>query len=439
MTFQRFLFNYAILIALFFVLSLSLATSDVKSGFILLSLICFVVSIVAGRLFFSGNGKICRIIQIAFLIKLSIGICHYLLFFDADYFSGDGEIIQIFQNDFTSYFYYVRELIDFKQVNGILAFDNSTYVVSHQPLLNVIATCMYSFGANAMNIVPINTLLGNLAAINTVLIISHLRREKKEYLSSNMMTGLMWLMTLFPLVLDNAIFVRDITGQFLMTIAAAILFLSESRWQLLLLIPAAYLMSMQRDAYIIAVVVVFAYMRFVYGNSINPFSMIAGAIGLVIMANFIGDSGSEMATASVASNVGFLPLRFFMALVGPFPWSQFLNAFYIPSFASQLYNYFLGIIHVACLFLILFRHGFSGALWKNPLAVMGLVIFLLGVINSNMHITYIAAGTYFLVPLIYLHFKSKEFSRALIVSFCFLFVLNIFWIAIGGMGLKAVV
>ena len=165
MSISRFLKIYGILALVYFALAFTIGNKSVVGGFVTMSFTALIVSVLASILMLN-DAKLRWIVIGTFLIKMVIGLTHYLFFFNADYFSGDGEILRIFQSDFTSYFDYVNGLSEAKEFHGLFYFDDSVQKVTHVELLNVLAMFMYKFGIHAMNILPLNCMFSSLAALN---------------------------------------------------------------------------------------------------------------------------------------------------------------------------------------------------------------------------------------------------------------------------------
>lgn len=429
----KFFQAYSIIIVVFFCCAFSVARKDVVGGFVTLGFTCLLVTFVGARLFLKES-KLRRIILASFLLKLLIGIIHFLVFYDANYFEGNGVIMDVFQADFTSYFDFVSSLAHDKESHGVFYYDASIHKVSHQELLNFICIFMYKFGVCSMNIIPLNCLFSSLCAINLYICLEKYCSNKEKK------TGLMWLLVLFPLFLDDAIFVRDITGQFIMSFGVVMYALSSDRNRFAWLIPVSLLFYLQRTAYIIVPFVVYMTQSFLNKKQTKylifvPFVMIAVALFMPEMGRGFGD---EVAGRSLMStSIVMLPVRIIFGLIGPFPWTQFIVLGLVePAYTSQLYNYFAGIIHIGTMILLLSTSGLFKELCKYSVFLIGLIVVGMGVLDSHMHITYIMAGSYFIVPLIYLFTDSRAYKKAMLTSFLILLTLNILWLSLGMSGLK---
>lgn len=433
MSVGRFLKIYGILALVYFVLAFTIGSETVVGGFITLSFTALIVSVLASMLMLN-EAKLRWIVIVSFLIKIVIGIAHFLFFFNADYFSGDGEILSVFQSDFTSYFNYVKGLSEAKLTHGIFYFDDSIQKVTHVELLNILTMFMYKFGIHAMNILPLNCMFSSLAALNIFVCLQKIETFEEKRV------GLLWLLTLFPLFLDNVIFVRDITGQFLMSIGLTCFVISSNRYKLLWIIPASYLFYMQRVGYIFV-----PFMAYIIDAALNKKSsknLLFLPVVLIVAFYFISGVGGveeDLALRTGGDGVAggtsllLLPIRLVFGIIGPFPWTQFIvKGLVEPAYSSQLYNYIAGVIHVGCLIMLFSSAETFKNLLRNQVFMVGLIIVGMGVLDEAMHITYIMAGTCFMVPAIYLAYNKQLYSKSMCISFFILLGLNIFVIATGG-------
>lgn len=432
MSLSKYLSKYAIIIAAFFGLAYAIGTRGVVPSFVTLSISCLLVSILACGLLLSDS-KLRTIVIGTFLLKMFIGIFHFLFFYDSNYFSGSGDILRIFQEDFTVYFDYVSSLVEEKDSYGLLYFDVTRQVTTHQELLNVIATSMCKFGVYALNIVPLNCLFSSLAAINIYICIEKtgIAKEKKK--------GLMWLLCLFPIFLDDAIFVRDIAGQFVMSIGVCLIVLSNEKTRFAWLIPAALLFYMQRTAYITVPFLMYMAQSFISKKKSFNFLfilliMIAVALFMPNFGGIVGDEYEYRQKGMQSVSILSLPMRFLFSIIGPFPWWQFyVKGIVAPAYASQLYNYIAGVIHVGCLILVFStERKYLKDLLDSEMFLMGLIVMGFGVIGGVMHITYIIAGTCFMVPVIYQKYNKLLYKSSMRKAFLILLAFNLFYLVVGG-------
>lgn len=439
MSISDFILKYVVLIFVYTVLAVMIGQNGITNSFVTLSITCFITTIVAALLFLR-NSYYRNVFVFAFVVKLLIGFAHYLFFYDSEFFKGNGNILQL-QNDFVGYYYYITHLIEEKNAISFMYFDEED-ITTHQPLMNFIATCLMNFRNTAINIVPINTLFGGLAALNIFLL------ARKVGLKEDRLKLLFGFLLFFPLFLDNAIYVRDIVGQFLITVGAAFILLpKQSAIRYLLLLPAAYLFGMQRDAYFFIAFVFFIYVNSFQGKKVSKLTLILSTIFVLLLFSYSmflgGGAEAEMEkrdgqmSTITSMALWVFPLRFVFGLIGPFPWTQISMCVFKPVVSSQIYHYLVGILHLSLLFLA-FSKSFHLRLWaKNPLTVLGLSFMILAYLTTALHITYIMAGTIFLLPAFINECRLRDFKNKLGLSFFLLLILNIMAFAVGGFGFKS--
>lgn len=433
MTLGQYVKNILIVFLFFFLLSGILGTKEVFLGYWLLSAVSFVTTIFACNLFLE-NRQAKRIILWAFFIKFVIGTAHFLVFYDPNYFQSDGSMNQFLANDFKNYYNFISYLIENRTTHSIFFFDLE-YTATHVMLINLWAYFFQSFGNNVMNVVPLNCMFSSIIAISMYLAI-------KKYLPKNrnlVVDSCLWIVALFPLFLDNAIYVRDIVGQMFMTIGMSFLLFSNSKQRVWMILPAGFFFYLQRDAYFVAAIVFYLALAYSEGKKLK--SMIIPVVALCVLywgvSSISPDVGDEVNRKGKGISLIALPLRVFIGLVGPFPWSNFFkNLQTSPVFSSQLYNFLAGILHVGTLLCLIVKREML--LFKNPIVLLGLSLMAMGILHGDMHITYVMAGTMFIVPMVYAKYRSS-FHMFVAYAFVLLFILNLLITLSGGLGLKKLV
>ena len=228
-----------------------------------------------------------------------------------------------------------------------------------------------------------------------------------------------------------------------MSIGVVLYALSKDRTRYLWLIPAAMLFYLQRTAYIIVPFAAYFILSLIRKKQTKSLFF---ALLVIIAAAYIMPEGGEIDNeiserasrgGLMSTSIVMLPIRIVFGLIGPFPWTQFIELGLIePAYASQLYNYIAGVMHIGCLYLLFSTTGLFKMLCKNDIFLMGLIIVAMGIVDSHMHITYIMAGSCFIVPLIYLFTVKERYNKAMLASFLIMFGLNILWVGLGMSGIK---
>lgn len=69
--------------------------------------------------------------------------------------------------------------------------------------------------------------------------------------------------------------------------------------------------------------------------------------------------------------------------------------------------------------------------------ISGVMLFIFGLMNEFMHMSYISVGIYFLLPWFFRIFRDVDIKNNIKISFLFLVLLNIFIILTGVSGLAS--
>jgi hypothetical protein len=133
-----------------------------------------------------------------------------------------------------------------------------------------------------------------------------------------------------------------------------------------------------------------------------------------------------MAGGILNFNVFILPLKLILGLIGPFPWTQFLKYKDIPAYSYQLHDYLQGIFNISFFITILmFWNEYFKKGWANLLIILGILLVISGLFNSQMHVTYVAIGFFFLIPWLLSNINFSKFIKVYLYSFLLLGFLNI--------------
>ena len=201
---------------------------------------------------------------------------------------------------------------------------------------------------------------------------------------------------------------------------------------------------MQRTAYIIVPLLVYFLQSLISKKQTKyiifvPIVMIAAAFIMPEMSVGLGDEISERAGRGgfMSTSILMLPVRILFGLIGPFPWTQFIVLGLIePAYSSQLYHYIAGVVHIGSLYLLFSTTGLFRKLCENGISLVGLIIVGMAILDSHMHITYVMAGSCFIVPLVYLFTEKKNYKKAMLTSFLIMLTLNLIWVGLGLSGVK---
>ena len=131
-----------------------------------------------------------------YLIKLSIGLFHYLYFIDPLYFQGSGNDVTLhfeFQAVFSQIITFAN---DRKLENGLLYYNFNLGGVTHQEILSFISIPFMYFGDYIMTFAPLNSFFSILISINIILIAKHIYKIYNKSLKYIAITSAYFPMTL---------------------------------------------------------------------------------------------------------------------------------------------------------------------------------------------------------------------------------------------------
>jgi len=365
-----------------------------------------------------------------YLIKLSIGLFHYLYFIDPLYFQGSGNDVTL-HFEFQAVFSQIITFANDKLENGLLYYNFNLGGVTHQEILSFISIPFMYFGDYIMTFAPLNSFFSILISINIILIAKHIYKIDNKSLKYIAITS-----AYFPMTLISSLIYRDIIGIALMSIGLVLIFFSRKFIiQLLMLVIACYLFYLQRTIYPLILISAFIIDKIINQRSNSPkrdltiiiFTIIITIIILptILDVSYTYENQAILATA-FNFNLLILPLKFILGTIGPFPWTQFLLYEQTPAFAYQLQDYLQGTLNLAVFVAIILKmkHFFKkGNL--NLLSILGLLLLFSGLMTSVMHITYTAIGIFFMIPWIFTTLNIKQFTVFYKYSFFSLIILNI--------------
>lgn len=380
---------------------------------------------------------------LAFVIKLTIGLVHYLYFIDPSYFESTGR----YKSPTFEYEAVFSQIISFaheKIEHGILFFNHSSSRVTHPEILSFISIPFVYFGDYPLIITPINTFFSLLISMNIILIAQY-----KFQFDERSLKQIALLTAYFPITLITSLLWRDIVGLSLMSIGLTLIMFSNrtiTHW--VALIAACYLFYLQRTIYPLVLVmgyiinVIFTRHYQSRGNEI--LSKILTVIFIVVVLPFILKLGNTEANASMAKgllnfSILILPLKLVVGLIGPFPWTQFLQYETIPAYSYQLQDYLQGTFNFAfVLCLVLSWKAYFKKDNLNMQNITGTLLIISGLFNSYMHMSYVAVGFMFLIPWLFTQINLGKFLKTYVYSLIAVISLNILVVSVlGNLGISS--
>lgn len=409
--------------------------SNALSSFIWSSISFLLITIFSTIILFK-NTKWIRFFALSFILKILIGILHYLYFIDPDYFQTG--IYNSLTFEYEEVFNQIITTAHDKLNHDIFYYKYYEGGVTHQEIISFICIPFMFFGDYAMTIAPINAFSSLLISMNLIL----LSRFKFQY-SNKSVKPIALITAYFPMTLISSLLYRDIVGLTLMSIGLIlILFSKRTITQYLMLIIACYLFYLHRTMYPVILLLAFLINAVINQNYKSKewdffYKVATVIVSIVLLPIIITYFNTETNQNMVATglNVNFFTflIKMIVGLIGPFPWINFLLYKTFPANAYQLQDYFQGTLNITIVVTIIFhwRKFFKkGSL--NLLNLTGVLLIITGLFSSYMHISYVAIGFIFLIPMIFKQINLSEFNKRYLFSFSALLFLNIIVIVFYG-------
>jgi len=427
------------LTVLLFMLMVGVDTDMSLAANITVYSLCYFIALVFFAKICNIDNRLARIIFVVFIAKVIIGITHYLLFIEPDFFSTDGHIFEYGVE--TDEVYRQLEVVVHEKIRyGILYFSDNFYA-THPEIWNIIGAFFSFSGINALSIVPMNSFFTTIASYSIYVIAQNvygLGSEKLHYV---------WKLAIFyPFFWLSDTFHRDEIGLSFMIISLTLYLLSKPNTIThlvafgLVLFTGYILRTIYPLIFVAALIINRLSLAKNRGIAFVGF-MASLVIGMPLLITII--SGNEEMSVYIIGNklltemgIVSLPIRVLIGIIGPFPWSQFLFYPIRRIIAFQLNDYFLGVLHLSIFWTIIKnRDTFFSFRNLGVMEYFGILLFLAAIFTSSMEISYVTVGVIFLLVALGRATEWTELQRALIWCFIILFLLNGFASVYGDFGI----
>lgn len=415
-----------------------LGTDKFAMNSFLMESICFLLLTMAASFLYLGNKKLVVFFSLAYVIKLLIGLFHYLIFIDPNYFSSTGNI-QMLHYEFQAVMDFLEYSVSEKEQNGLFYFSLGG-IVTHQELLSLIAIPLKFFGVKILNIAPINSFFSLWAAINIYM----LTKQRDWNPATN--KWVLLILAYFPATLITSYFFRDIVGWAFISVGLVLMIKAKNIVsQIITMLVAMLLFYLQRSAYVVLPMAIFIAQYAIVSKKkeiwLALVALLAASFALPYVIDFsFATSDGELMEGAREWPIYLIPIKFIVGLIGPFPWTNFFMWHETPEASYYLSDYLMGCLNMAFVFcLLLYWKSF---IYKGRLAectIVGIILLIMGIMNKFMHMTYISIGVFFMVPWFIERTGVKRFKSSFIYAFVFLFFLNIIFIFLGLSGVGSIV
>jgi hypothetical protein len=407
------------------------------SSLVSATLIFFLLTLIISKQILKSN-RWMYFFSAIFILKLVLSVTHYLAFIDPHYFISNGGFAASFSHaEYQDAFSSVSMAVNDKIKYGIFYFDSDSFWVSHPEIWNLISIPLAYLGCYVLTITPINIFFTSILSINMVLIAKNVL-----CLDDKKVSAVAWSTALFPMFLLADNFYRDQIGLGLISIGITLMLVSKSSIGKIISIGLTLFFSyILRTVYpVFYISAIFIYITFIYRKiPILKFLLLPILIVILYFAFQIGTQDDKYVSIYVNSSGWlYIPLKIIFGVIGPFPWTQFVQYKINQAFSYQLADYLLGIFQLS--YLTLFFQNIKKLFQKKNLDIMtlfGFGIAISGFVTKQMHISYIAGGILLTLPWFFSTVSFVDFRKRLGWMFILLIFFNFVVSLLGNMGISS--
>ncbi|MDB4220768.1 hypothetical protein N9809_01700 [Amylibacter sp.] len=350
-----------------------------------------------------------------------IGVVHFQTVINPDYFITNKVGISIDEGVYNLDNWYFAHLVDnvalFKAENGYFSVDLVGGVVHKNYSLAYLVSDLFYFGdAYVLNIIVLNL----FAMFFSGIVLSLLANKIFGGLELSKRRMIFYAAILQPLAWIPSHGMRDIVGAFMVVLSVSLLYFSVSRLQKILFgILSFGLLFGHRSAYVISIAgtIVLRNISLVGRHKITGvmvlgslallvYFFISGVDGQKFLAVFVESSENSMLSGGGNERNASLPVHVMRLLVGPFPWTQYIDGS-VPVFARNYASIAcLQAAWGASLIFIVFKN-ISRIFASSELRSLFYVILLFGIpaaFSVGGHNVYLFPA--FMLSLIFIHLVS---------------------------------
>ena len=409
---------------------------NTTASFISESVVFLILTFIAAKLYL-GNNSIVYIFLLAYVIKLLIGVFHYLYFIDPNYFHSTGNN-QMLHQEFQAVTQFLESAVAEKKELGLFHMKLDGYV-THQEILSIIAIPFRYFGVKILNIAPINSFFSILTAINIFMVC------KKEEWTSDVCKCILLILAFFPATLLTSYFFRDIVGWAFISVGLVLICKANSiTTKTIAIVISMGLFYLQRNGYIVIPIalVMAQYSLLAKTRKVGMFLFVC-IVALLIVPLAVGFASTESTDSYVdgVSNLTViaLPIKIILGLIGPFPWTNVMMYETFPAVSYYIGDYVMGCLNIGlliCLFTNWRQYKRIGSLTESM--ILGLLLISTGLLTRVMHMTYISIGVIFMIPWFVENVGYVAINQNIRKAVIVLVLLNILVVSLGLGGLGTI-
>ncbi len=368
----------------------------------------------------------------AFALRLVVGIVHYVLFMQSNYFESSVDFSYFW--DF-EWMHQSMIIVSDSWANwGLLSPLPASYFLENKnPYLIAYNALIYFFnGANSLNIAPWNS----LHSIYTAIIVGALALRLGA--SKNQAILALAIAAFQPFGFISSIMWRDSVGQFWLILGVYLLISTRDKKYLwVMILPAACFFAWSyRQPYMAIILVLAAYiLSTAYEVRITGWLIITFAIVVSIITSFFPilfelNFSRFTGTRELSLSPFLFPIRLVRGFAGPFPWYQvFMGVngveYMLADFLQAVYN----------LTLVIFVIPIARKMWQetsqlDPSLLSGALLFIVGTQATGVHMPYVSAGIVLLLPLA-CQVDYRSWSQTFLQCFYGFIIANILYWMLG--------
>lgn len=438
-SFNGYLYKVVIITILFFLFPIFFTSSadatTLESYFH--SVLCFFALTIISVKLLLNDIKYIKFYTFAYILELLIGIVHYLIFVDPNYFAGNGNPPISFWHEHLAIYDAIERLITERQYNLFVIMDADTFSVTHSAVWHIISWPFYWLNVKWLNFSPLNTFSSLFTSANLMLI--YLNRYPFDRKIHNI---LLISVTFFPLFILNDTLWRDPFCLGLMSTGVVFFALSKN---LIEKVVSFFIMGvssfLHRTVYVVisAISATYGYIKSMKNNFGKVILFFVGCILLLFSYRIAFKENGYEYTSIYLNNYSLyaLPIKVLFGLIGPFPWVNFPNLSRAnPAFSFYLGNYLMGTFQLGYLYAIVANWGKIRFREMDFVTVMGFLIMLSGFVSRQMNIEYVAEGLLLTLPWFY-NTVGRNYKKYFLYSLTTLIFLNVVFLFIGRAGISA--
>lgn len=374
-----------------------------------------------------------KLALIFFLLRLSLGVLHYLIFFESNYF---------FVND-TDFAYLDEYMWLFDSMGMFAAGTAGTADVDlvagyaeenkNYEMIFVMSFLFYFGGTKALTVATFNSLVTVYAAFLVYLISIRVNKDVKNAIFCFL------IVLIQPFEMITSILSRDTFGQlivFYSTFLVVYFFSANGLLKLLVIAVASWMSSLVREVYFLIPLIAGVGSNLIYSIIYNfrnfkkshAIIFLFTVIGSVLLTPILIDTFfGRFLNIDFIDKIFRLPVSAIYSFVGPFPWTQILIR--VPGYEYHIPGYLTSVFNITLfLSLIVFLVNKRPTRLQFMLLLIFSLFYLSGILVYGGHHTVYYSIAIPLVALFDMNSRISLFFIRFSMVFIFFLILNFIYV-----------